>query len=149
MCLGKGITGRLSGSGRQSPAGDSLGCEDVVVEHLLHDGNGYAGMCCPVINGRLKDLFSGCIRRSADIEETVLVPFYGCKDVRQRLGAHVQDSCDKDVCASDEGVKVPIQRIGMNLLDDGLNLVLCALLAEERRELTTLGGKGEVFEILA
>jgi hypothetical protein len=61
----------------------------------------------------------------------------------------VQDSCDKDVCASHEGVKVPIQRIGMNLLDDGLNLILCALLAEERRELATLGGKGKVFEILA
>jgi hypothetical protein len=49
----------------------------------------------------------------------------------------VQDCRNEDVRAGNKGVEITVKRVGVNLRDDGLDLLLCPLLAKEGGEFAT------------
>lgn len=57
----------------------------------------------------------------------------------------MQDCRNEDVRAGNEGVEVTVERVCVNLRDDGLDLVLCPLLTKEGGQLPTFSREREFY----
>jgi hypothetical protein len=64
--------------------------------------------------------------------------------VRQRLAADVQDTGDEDVGARHERVDLAVDGLGLNALDDGVDLLVGRFALEEAGDLAAFCCKGGV-----
>jgi len=65
--------------------------------------------------------------------------------MRQRLGADVADGCHVGVCGGNERIgQAHVGGLGVDVVDDGLDLVFRGLFTEEGKDFFAFLGEGDI-----
>jgi hypothetical protein len=78
----------------------------------------------------------------ADVNETAFCAVNTREDVTEGFGAHPAHGCHEDICAGDDGVDGMVGGLGLNAVDDGLEVLVWGFAPQESADFLTFFGEG-------